>query len=72
MAFPDKNWLGFPKGWKNLGLVEESHRIENGEVITLTERHTFCNSRLKIGREGQEMFKFCPRCLIKTDSNSRK
>jgi len=65
MSFPDKTWLGCPKGWEDLGQVEKvwDRSAHNGEVYKY-ETHLFCHTNLHIGKENNKLFKFCPRCLV--------
>lgn len=65
MAFPEKNWLGITKGWKNLGRKGSYYDMKINE--TLYTIHELCGHRLYVGREGEELFNFCPVCLIKID-----
>ena len=65
MTFPYKNWFGRPVGWKDLGEVDKLDFIEDGKLYCKSELHTFCGRRINVGKENQELFYFCPRCLIK-------
>lgn len=66
MSFPDKNWLGYPKGWEDLGEIEKEYKKrDNGYQI---ESHTYCKTPTHIGKENLHLFKFCPRCMIKLES----
>ena len=62
--FPNKKYLIFKDGWKDLGKVDVRYK-ERGEIIS-TEKHVFCGKRIRIGKENNTLFKYCPRCLIKT------
>ena len=52
-------------GWKDLGAIGDSHRIENGETIYTIQKHTFCSTRIRIGKEKNTLFYFCPMCKVK-------
>lgn len=67
--FPKKNWLGSPKGWQKLGEAAYTfdHFNSLGEAIVSYETHEFCSSRLHIGKENGKVFKYCPRCEIKSN-----
>lgn len=68
MSFPNKikKWWGSKNdGWEDLGKARPRDCIENGQSITKTTCHTFCGNPVNIGRENNELFKFCNRCLIK-------
>jgi hypothetical protein len=67
MAFPEKNFFGFPKGWKDLGEIKPIHILIDGKVILERELHTLCHTRLHVGKEGENLFIFCPRCLVVID-----
>ena len=75
--FPNyKNGIFFkkPNGWEDLGEVETKIiRLSNDKQLEeIEEVHTFCNTKAKIGRENGELFKFCPRCLVKLTYEKRK
>ena len=63
-GFPHKNIFGFPKGWKDLGEVESYNGKKENLVIDI---HSFCKTILNIGKENNKFFKFCPRCMVKTE-----
>lgn len=65
MGFPQKNWLGFPKGWQNLGKVSEFTSVENGLSIENKLVCANCKDRIYIGREEDKVFHFCNKCLQK-------
>lgn len=50
-----------PDGWEDRG-EQEKERIGNKNYRYACN---FCNTTAHIGRENQEAFKFCPRCLVK-------
>ncbi len=61
-GFPNK-FLGiFPYGWKNKGKVGSNYI---GNDVIRFKSHTFCDTRLNIGKENGELFMYCPKCLIK-------
>jgi hypothetical protein len=64
MAFPDKNWLGIKRGWKDLGRIRPYHKEGDPIDYIRTPIHAFCHSKLHIGKEGERLFQFCPRCLV--------
>lgn len=66
--FPNKNWLGFPKGWKDLGRVKSFNKFMHGADYTSWEVHTLCHTRARLAREGDEIFKYCPKCMIQLDN----
>jgi len=63
--FPQRNWFGQPKGWKDLGKTPliwvevADHRVPERAW------HDFCHKTLHLGKEGDTLFKFCPRCEVK-------
>lgn len=63
MAFPERNWLGNPKGWKYKGQSGETYDPEKKVYMTLT--HTFCKTIVHVGIEKGEPFRFCPLCEVK-------
>lgn len=70
MSFPQKSkFLKRPIGWEDLGNARARHAVENGETIRYTEVHPFCRSAVHIGKEDGVLFKFCPRCMCKTENN---
>lgn len=71
--FPQKSkFLKRPIGWKDLNKMEGILDVENGKTVVITKVHNFCCTRLHIGKENGELFKFCPRCLIKITNNNDK
>lgn len=64
-----KNYILFKKkdGWKDLGEIEidDSPSYAYAKI----EVHQFCHTRLRIGKERGEIFKFCPRCMVKVSNN---
>jgi len=68
MAFPAKKWLGLlPDGWEDLGKIETKTEVKKDKTIHITPIHAYCGTTARIGREGGELFRFCPRCLIKVE-----
>lgn len=65
-GFPNK-FLCFPVGWKDLGKVRRWSEINFGRTSINTKTHAICQSRVRIGKEGKQIFVFCPRCLTKTN-----
>lgn len=62
MPFPQKTkFLKRPIGWENLGKIGFNFKFREPSYIT----HNFCKTILKIGKENGELFKFCPRCMVK-------
>lgn len=59
----------FPDGWEDAGTVGEWNYAraepQKGEL------HSFCNTYLRIGREEGRVFKYCPKCLVKTELYGR-
>jgi hypothetical protein len=51
-----------------LGDTEKTAKLINGKREIFLEAHTFCGTRSRVGKECGELFKFCPRCMIKTES----
>jgi len=63
MGFP-KTILGFPIDWKKLG-KGGYYTKENKSVYEVCQ---FCKKRIKIGKENNKIFKYCPRCMLKKDN----
>lgn len=64
--FPNKTkWLRRPIGWKDLGLVAKSTVQKDGKDYTQTTIHSMCKRRVRVGKENNELFNYCPNCLIK-------
>ena len=63
MAFPQKNWLGIKQGWKNLGQTRAQYRAELGGSYYTT--HAICGRICNFGKEGEEIFRYCKKCLRK-------
>ena len=61
MAFP-KKILWIPIGWKDLG--KKNSWMENDK--RMGEFHQFCRNRVRVGKEDNKLFTFCPRCKVKT------
>lgn len=66
MTFPERNWLGSRKEWQDLGEIEGQGEIIDGKIFIRTTSCGFCNRTVHIGKEANMIFKFCPRCLVKT------
>jgi hypothetical protein len=69
MAFPEKSFLGFTVGWQDLGEIDYSSIVEDGKTIRSWTTHAYCNTKVHIGKENGELFKFCPKCFIKISEN---
>ena len=55
--FPQKNWIGRPKGWKDVGETKrEFHPLPT---------HGWCQITLRYGYENENMFIYCPKCLVR-------
>lgn len=64
MAFPEYNFFGLEKGWRDRGPVQPTE----GTVYECCSR---CYSIVRIGiDEDQSRFKFCPKCLVKANNKS--
>jgi hypothetical protein len=63
-GFPHRNWLGFPKGWEDLGKVGTQYVKDD---LVKYDSHSYCRTKACIGRENGVLFKFCPKCKIKLD-----
>lgn len=68
MNFP-KKFLWFPVGWSDRGRVEGKYKSER---LRRYEVHAFCNTTAHIGKEEGELFKFCPRCLVKIEPSLKQ
>lgn len=55
-------------GWEDLGEVDCYYDLERGALTILI--HSLCSRVIKIGRENGELFKFCPRCMVKIELKS--
>ncbi len=53
--------LGLPIGWKKLGKMG-SFSINKDSYYAIC---LFCKKRLRIGKENNVIFKYCPRCKKK-------
>lgn len=64
--FPERTkWFKRPVGWRNLG---EINGIDSNDGnSTIYKVHTFCGSRIYIGKENETLFRFCPRCMNKIE-----
>jgi len=67
-GFPQRNWLGIPKGWEDLGKMEKSWEFEKGNYEYKADLHSFCKDIARVGKENGELFKFCARCKIKINN----
>lgn len=65
MTFPQRNWFGITKDWKDLGIIGYSYSIENGVTVKTTKVCSNCNGRLRIGKEMGNIFRYCPLCEVK-------
>lgn len=66
MSFPDKKFLGLKcDGWQDLGSVD-GEQIGSAELYST---HILCNRICHVGKEENNLFLFCPRCLIKLGTN---
>jgi len=61
--FP-KKILGIKIGWQDRGQVGENYI---GDDIVRYSSHIFCRTRLRVGKEKEATFLYCPKCLIKID-----
>lgn len=65
--FPQKTkWFEKNIGWEDLGEVESVYTGIEGKRNF--EIHIFCKTTINIGKENDELFKFCPRCMVKVNS----
>lgn len=75
MAFP-KKIIGIRIGWKDLGeddrsageiKLDQPYTVYGYPVTHETLRYidSFCGTRLRIGKEKEELFYYCPRCMRK-------
>ena len=67
MAFPDYQptrllFYRRPHGWQDRGFVEPEYL--QGGAIRRYATHAYCHTRLRIGLQNGEPFRYCPRCLI--------
>lgn len=60
MAFPKKKYWLWADGWERRGEMDLCIKI-----YCTCCNHTFCGHKLKIGIEKNEVFKYCPCCLVK-------
>lgn len=62
--FPEKTkWFKINIGWQDLG---EVNSVYNPQTKCLDyDCHLLCKTIINIGKENGEVFRFCPRCLIK-------
>ena len=60
-GFPHKNWFGRPQGWKDLGNVGADYKSDGVET---TSCHAFCRTRLRVGKENEKRFLYCPKCQV--------
>lgn len=62
--FPERTeWLRRKIGWEDLG---KRRGLGNG-TVTEYKVHTLCGTKVRVGREGSQLFNFCPRCQVKTN-----
>lgn len=64
--FPQYTWWGTPRKWQDRGEIELTYNSKTKLSSWVT--HAFCNTRVHIGKEGDEIFYFCPKCLIQVKS----
>lgn len=64
MSFPQKTkFLKRPLGWTDLGSIG-SH-WEEAEKRQMFHIHSLCGQRIRIGKEENNLFRYCPRCMVK-------
>lgn len=64
--FPKRTkWLRRPIGWQDLGKHDKWVEKLGDDLVIMTLSHTLCGTRVSIGKENLELFRYCPRCLIK-------
>ena len=75
MTFPNKKitkgWLmnyEEEDGWEDLGQIDSMSREEDG-WISYKVIHGICGTVVNIGKENNEIFRFCPRCLRKVEND---
>lgn len=51
-----------PFGWENRGKVKREHKEDYSSIKCCV----VCNSILRVGKEQEQLFRYCPICLIKT------
>ena len=70
-GFPHKNWLGSPKGWKDLGEkgYEKEELLQDGWTQKTYIVHPYCRTRVNIGKEGEKLFQFCSRCMVRVEDS---
>ncbi len=65
MSFPQKSkFLKRPVGWKDLG--KKGSWYDSERKVYLTTAHSFCKTDVRIGKEGYNLFTYCPRCMVET------
>lgn len=63
--FPNKKgFFNRPDGWEDLGAVEGT---SSGNRTISYKAHALCMTTLHVGKEANELFRFCPRCLVKVN-----
>lgn len=61
----EKNWFGRFKHFKNLGKVHPYNSWQGDQYVIIEQVHTLCMEGLNVGKtNNDEIFKFCPRCLL--------
>jgi hypothetical protein len=68
LGFPHyrRSWFReVPDGWTNLGPVSDKPAILDGKAVYNFLICTVCQDRVYVGRENDETFYFCARCLKK-------
>jgi len=63
--FPNKKFLFFNDGWKDLGEINSTSEIIENQPRTRTLICAFCKDVLHIGKENGKLFRFCKRCEVK-------
>jgi len=66
----EKGWFfdtKIPDGWEDLGESQIYTRAIGNQILGYKDLCHFCHSRIRIGKEGNKRFKFCPLCLRSYD-----
>lgn len=61
-GFPNKILGLIPYGWYNLGNVHSDY-VSDG--VSKYDCHALCRTRAKVARENNELFLYCPKCMIR-------
>lgn len=59
--FPHRTWWNKLIDWEDLGEVDSKYDKKS----STWEIHGFCKRKLHVGKEDGQLFKYCPRCLVK-------